>query len=236
LAIDDLPMPVVTLLNALGIPWPYINEQTVEQFADLTREFATAVQTTHEDATKAVSAITSAHRATSTQTMADGWDKLSAAHVTEIVDGCHILADGLDAAAGYIVAQKAEALVQLIEMAAEFIADQAASIATLGLAEAALPVIELATEKLMESLVQDLEQYVIGQVINTLAKPLFAKVEQMVAGLDWSQSGAGDFGQGEGLELDYPAVKAQTALLREHAGTMRAHASSYASGVRGLKF
>jgi hypothetical protein len=236
LAVDDLPMPVVTLLNALGIPWPYINEQTVEQFADLTREFATAVQTTHEDATKAVSSIASAHKASSTQTMSDGWSKLSTAHVTEIIDACHILADALDAAAVYIVAQKAEALVQLVEMAAEFVADQAAAVVTFGLAEAALPVIEIATDKLMESLVNDLDQYIAGQLMEAAAKPLFAKVEQMVSGLDWSQSGASDFGKGDGIDLDAAAVKAQTTMMRQHADTMKTHASTYAAGVRGLEF
>jgi hypothetical protein len=236
MAIDDLPMPVVTLLNALGIPWPYINEQTVEQFADLTRQFGTAVQTTHKDATAAVSSIASAHRASSTQAMSDGWTKLSAQHVTDIVDGCQILADVLDAAAGYIVAQKAEALGVLIGMAVEFVADQAAAVVTLGLSEAALPLIEDATTKIMDSLIEDLQQYVIGQVIEAAAKPLFAKVGQMLSGLDWSQSGASDPGKGEGLELDAPAVKAQTALMRQHASDMRAHASTYASGVQGLGF
>jgi hypothetical protein len=35
MAIDDLPLPVVNFLNVLGVPWPYINEQTVWQFASL---------------------------------------------------------------------------------------------------------------------------------------------------------------------------------------------------------
>ncbi|MCL2582381.1 MAG: hypothetical protein FWE35_07990 [Streptosporangiales bacterium] len=236
MAVDDLPMPVVTFLNAIGIPWPYINEDQVSEFATLTRQFGTAVQTTHQDATKAVSSIASAHKAVSTQKMSDGWEKLSGQHVTEIVDGCQVLAAALDAAAGYIVAQKVEAIAQLIAMAAEFVADQAAAVATFGIAEAALPLIEEAGEKLMESLVNDLEQYIIGQVVEAAAKPLFAKVETMLSGLDWSQSGAAGGGKGSGVELDAGAVKAQTALLRQHASDMRAHATSFASGVRGLGF
>lgn len=229
-------MPVVTFLNAIGVPWPYINEDQVSQFATLTRQFGTAVQTTHEDATKAVSAIASAHAAASSQKMANGWEKLSSQHVTEIVDGCQVLATALDTAAGYIVAQKMEAIAQLAVMAAEFIADQAAAVATLGLAEAALPVIEEAGAKLMESLVNDLVQYIVGQVIEAAAKPLFGKVEQMLAGLDWSQSGAAAGGKGAGVELDPQAVGAATMALRGHANAMRAHAAAFASGVRGLGF
>lgn len=236
LAIDDLPMPVVTFLNAIGVPWPYINEDQLSQFATLTRQFGAAVQTTHEDATKAVSSIASAHKAASSQQMTDGWEKLSGQHVTEIVDACHVLAVALDAAAGYIVAQKIAAIADLAEMAAEFVADQAAAVATAGIAEAALPVIIAAGQKLMESLVNDLEQYILGEVVDAAAKPLFAKIEQMLAGLDWSQSGAAGGGQGQGIELDAGAVKAQTALLRQHAADMRAHATSFATAVHGLGF
>ena len=53
-AIDDLPLPVVTFLNAIGAPWPYLNEDTVSEFAGLVRQFRQAVQTTHQDATEAV--------------------------------------------------------------------------------------------------------------------------------------------------------------------------------------
>ncbi len=58
MAIDDLPLPVVTFLNAIGVPWPYLNEDTVSEFAVLVREFRQAAQTTHQDATEAVASIT----------------------------------------------------------------------------------------------------------------------------------------------------------------------------------
>jgi hypothetical protein len=35
MAIDDLPLPVVNFLNVIGVPWPYINEDTVWEFAGL---------------------------------------------------------------------------------------------------------------------------------------------------------------------------------------------------------
>jgi hypothetical protein len=235
-AIDDLPLPVVNFLNVIGVPWPYINEDQVSQFATLTRQFGTAVQTTHADATSKVSAITSAHQASSTKKMANGWQSLSDRHVTEILDGCEVLAAALDAAAVYIVAQKAAAIAELIGMAAAFVADQAAAFVTFGASEAALPLIEEAANKLMESLINDLVQYVIGQVVEEAAKPLFAKVGAMLSGLDWSQSGAAEPGKGSGVELDAPTVLAQTAALRGHAADMRAHAEAFASGVRGLGF
>jgi hypothetical protein len=29
MAVDDLPLPVVNLLNVIGVPWPYIDEDVV---------------------------------------------------------------------------------------------------------------------------------------------------------------------------------------------------------------
>jgi hypothetical protein len=233
MAIDDLPLPVVNFLNVIGVPWPYVNEDAVTQFASLVREFRTAVQTTHQDATDAVAAIARAHQAASTERMQSGWAQLSTQHVDEIVAGCTVLADALDAAAGYIVAQKVEAIAELVGMAAAFVADQAASVATLGLAEAAVPLIIAAGRSLVESLAMDLEQYIIGQVIEAAAKPLFANVEEALTGLDWSKSGAPPV-TSTGFSLEPAAVRAQTETLRTYAGTMRAHAASFQQGVQAL--
>ncbi|HEV2376156.1 MAG TPA: hypothetical protein VGS19_28805 [Streptosporangiaceae bacterium] len=122
--------------------------------------------------------------------MTSGWAKLTAQHVDEIVAGCTVLADALDAAGGYIVAQKAEAVAELVGLAAAFVADQAAAVVTFGLSEAALPLLEELAAKLVESLEMDLQQYIAGQVIEAAAKPLAAKVDAALSGLDWSQSGA----------------------------------------------
>ena len=235
MAIDDLPMPVVNFLNVIGVEWPYINEDQVMHFASLARQFGTAVSTTHQDATDAVSKIAQAHQGASTQAMQSGWAELSSKHVSEIVDGCGVLADALEAWAGYIVVQKGVAIAELVTMAAAFVADQAAAVATFGLAEAAVPVIIAAAKKLAESLIDDLEQYVLGKVIEAAAKPLFAKVESMLSGLDWSQSSGGG-GSAEGFSLDMQELTAQTSLLHTHAATMRTHATTLQSGLAGLSF
>src|ERR1700753_1640221 len=99
MAIDDLPLPVVNLLNVIGVPWPYIDEETLHDFAGFTRGFATAVQTTHADATHAISGIAAAYQGSATTAMTSGWATLSNRHVDEILTASHVLADALDVAA-----------------------------------------------------------------------------------------------------------------------------------------
>jgi hypothetical protein len=207
----------------------------VLRFATLTRDFAQAVETTHNDATKAIAEIAAAHQGASTEAMSSGWVSMSGRHVYEVVDACHVLADAVEGAAGYIVAQKAEAVAVLVGLAAAFVADQAAAVATAGLAEAAVPVLIAAAERLVKSLVMDLEQHLVAAVVEAAAKPLFAKVEAAMAGLDWSRSGAG-VEPGEGFSIDPSAVREQLAVLRGHAVTMREHGERYRAAVGGLGF
>jgi hypothetical protein len=235
MAVDDLPLPVVNFLNVIGVPWPYIDEDVVSDFATLTRDFGTAVRTTHDDATRTLAEIAWVYRGASTDAMTSGWAKLSARHVDEIVDGCHVLAAALDVAAGYIVAQKAEAAAVLIGMAAAFVADQAAAVATFGIAEVAVPLIVEGAERLVKSLVTDLQQYVAGQVIEAAAEPLFDKIEAAMSGLDWSQSGAA-VEPGGSVSLDAEAVAGHIATLRTHAQTLQQHGADYQAAVSSLAF
>jgi hypothetical protein len=236
LAIDDLPLPVVTFLNVIGVPWPYINEDTVSEFASLVRRFGQAVETTHQDATRAVTGVAESYRSPSSQKMADGWEKLSGRHVSEILDGCAVLAGALDVAAAYIVAQKGEAVITLAEMATAFLTAQAAAVETLGFSEAAVPLIIKGASRIVDSLVMDLNQYLISKVGEAALKPLFAKVEAALAGLDWSQSGAVAAGTGGGLELDPAAARAHAQALSGYAADLRGHAQTFAAGIRGLAF
>jgi hypothetical protein len=235
MANDDLPLPVVNLLNVIGVPWPYLDEDTLHAFASLTRDFATAVQTTHDEATQTVKNIAAAYRGSATDAMTSGWAKLSARHVDELLSACHVLADALDVAAGYVMAQKAEAIAILIDMAAAFIADQAAAVATFGIAEAAAPLIIVGAEKLVQSLAADLEQYILAQVVEAAAKPLLAKIEDAVSGLDWSKSGA-QVDPADEFSIDPAAVAQQVAVLRQQATQIGQHGTQFADRVRALNF
>lgn len=236
MAIDDLPGPVVTFLNVLGIPWPYIDEEAIYEFSSLVRRFGQAVETTHQEGSRHVAGFAEAYKSASTEKMADGWQKMTNAHVNDILEGCTVLAAALEAAAGYVVAQKGVALGELVGMAASFLAAQAAAPETLGLSEGAVPLIIKGAEKLMDSLIQDLEQYLISQVVEAGAKPLMAKVEKALSGLDWSQSGASSPGKGTGFELDEPTARMHAQAMSQYADDMRSHAQTFSAGIRGLNF
>ncbi|MFF2818401.1 hypothetical protein ACFVT9_23120 [Kitasatospora cineracea] len=235
MAVDDLPAPVVTFLNVIGVPWPYINEDEVREFAAMVRKFGQAVERTHAEATRAMDAFARAYQGAATRRMQSGWSELSERHTRELVLGCTLLAEALEVGAEVIVAQKVEALVELGVMAAAFIADQAAAVATLGLAEAAVPVIVEAGKKLLETLKQQIIQYVIGEIIEAAAKPLFAKIEHAMSGLDWGQT-SGGAGAADGFSLDAELADRHLSTMRAHTEAFRGHAQELRGGLERLAF
>jgi hypothetical protein len=141
----------------------------------------------------------------------------------------------VEGAAGYIVAQKAEAAAVLVGLAAAFVADQAAAVATAGIAEAAVPLLIEGAERLVKSLIMDLQQHVIGEVVEGAAQPLFAKIGEAMSGLDWSQSGGGG-PEPVQVQIDPAAVRTQLGIMREHAVQMRQHGARFSMAVGGLGF
>ncbi|MGE7438479.1 hypothetical protein [Kitasatospora sp. NPDC001175] len=116
----------------------------------------------------------------------------------ELVQACHTVATALDVAADVIVGMKVEAIGELVLMAAAFVADQAAAVATFGAAEAAALLIEEGAKKPVNYLEQQLEQYIIGQVIEAAVDPLVEVVGRAVSGLVFqaAESALGVFGGG----------------------------------------
>jgi uncharacterized protein YukE len=179
----DPPSEVVQLLNFIGVGWPMINEDAVREVAAFVKEFADDLQSSHQDTTQAIHAMGAAYQGASYEALVQGWADKSKTHMTALLDACHAVVTALNAAADFIVAQKVVAIGELVALAASFAADQAAAVATLGLAEAALAAIELAARKTVEFLEQQLEQFIIAEVIEAGFSALKPVIESAMTGL-----------------------------------------------------
>jgi uncharacterized protein YukE len=241
----ELPSEVVQLLNFIGINFPQVNEDSVREFATHVRDFATNVDGTHQAATSTVQQMNAAYSGSSYEALVAKWSQMSSSHMTELVTACHVVADALDAAADVIVAMKVEAIGELVVLAASFVADQAAAVATFGLAEAALAAIEEAGKKICEFLEQQLEQYVIGKVITAAIQPLEGVVLKAVNGLTFKAtsavlgvggdaSGSGPVGAAFHMIPEDLAAHGQT--MQGHADQVASHASTLVNSLSGVSF
>lgn len=236
----ELPSEVAQFLQFIGINWPMVNEDKVREFAGHVRDFASNIEDTHSQASSTLQQLGQAYQGASYEMLVSKWAHLSQGHMSVLIDACHVLGTALEGAADFIVAMKVEAIGELIGMAAAFVADQAAAVATFGLAEAGLALIEEAAEKLVDFLTQQLIQHIVGEVIEAALKPLLGLVEQAVHGMTYAaledMLGVSGGAAGTGFGIDPDALSAHAGVFRDHAETVAGHAQTFSSAVSGLSF
>lgn len=244
----DPPMAVVNFLNFIGVDWPMINEDTVREVANVVQEFAANIQSSHQDATSTIAQMSSAYQGASYDLLVERWAQMSSTHMTELLDGCHAVVTVLNAAADYIVAQKMVAIGELVALAASFVADQAAAVATLGLAEAAEVALDELAEKAVDFLEEQLEQYILGEVIQKGFQALGPIIDKALNGFVFQAAAsalgvpagsggtAGAGGVGQSMMVHPEELSGHLAVVRGHAETVRGHAVTAKSKLSGLSF
>ncbi|MCP2313276.1 WXG100-like domain-containing protein [Kitasatospora paracochleata] len=236
----ELPGEVVEFLSFIGINWPTVNEDSVREFASHVREFAQNVESAHQESTATVHQLGQAYEGASYEALLAKWASVSEQHLTQLVQACHVVADALDVAADVIVAMKVETIGELIGLAAAFVADQAAAVATFGAAEAAVILIEETAKRLINYLEQQLEQYIIAQVVEAAIEPLIDTVANAVSGLVFqaaeSALGVSGGGGGTGFRIDPDALDDHARMMHDHAETVAGHAQAFQSKIAGVSF
>lgn len=240
----ELPSEVAWFLNMIGVPWPNVDEDQVRAFAGHVRQFAGSVENTHQAATSTIQQMGSAYSGNSYEQLVSTWARMSNDHMTELVDACNVVAEALDLAADGIVGAKVAAIGELVGLAASFIADQAAAVATFGLAEAGLALIEEAGKKLMDMLIQQLEMMIVAQVLEAAVAPLEQVVERALGGLVFKglesalgvPSGGGGGAVGASFGIVPGELLGHATTLQGHADAVAGHAATLAANVSSLNF
>jgi uncharacterized protein YukE len=237
----ELPQPVVDLLQFIGVTWPNINEDSVRELATHVRQFAQNLEGVHQDAGSTIQDMSQAYQGASYDALVSMWAEKSTKHLQELTEACGVVADALDAGADVIVAMKGAAIAELVALAASFVADQAAAVATFGLAEAALAAIELAARKCIDFLIQEIIGYLTGEIVGAALQPLLGKVTSALEGWAFQElssvAGGGAGGAvGASFMVHPEELVAHTAVLRGHAETASAHAQTFRSAVESVSF
>jgi uncharacterized protein YukE len=237
----ELPGEVAWFLNLIGVPWPNVDEDQVRVFARHVRAFAQNIDGTHQAASSTIRQMSSAYSGSSYEQLVAAWARMSNSHMIELEDACHTVADAVDVAADAIIGAKMAALGELAALAASFVADQAAAVVTFGAAEAAEALIVEGAKKLMNGLVSQLEQHILGEVIGKAVAPLEQVVQRAVGGLvfDGAASALGVSAGGaasSGFGLVPDELLGHAARLQGHADEVAGHARAFGTAIAGVSF
>lgn len=179
----QLPSQLTWCLNLLGIPWPDIDEDELHNWASQVRKYADSTADTHDAAHAKVKALAATSHGDSYDALRAGWDKASSTHMKDMVQGCHLFADALDAAADVVVVVKGAIIAALAAMAAQIAAAQAASAITGGASEATIPAVVQGTQSAVQMQLNQLAQQVIGGLLQAVANPLEDTIARAVEGM-----------------------------------------------------
>jgi hypothetical protein len=238
----ELPGPVADFLGFIGISWPNVNEDKVREFGDHVAQFAAELRSTHEGAGGTLQHLGGAYEGEGYEQLLAAWGRMSSQHMDELLTACDVVSTAMNIAADVVVGMKLEAIGELIALVAQFVAAQAAAVATFGLAEASLVLIETEGRQIVRFLEQELVQYVEGKVLDAAVGPLVAVVERAVEGMvyrgvaDALGVPAGGAGAGAGVRIEPEAVLSSAAQLREHAGRADAAGQRFASVAGSVTF
>ncbi|MEU9131665.1 hypothetical protein AB0D08_26740 [Kitasatospora sp. NPDC048540] len=237
----ELPGEFVWVMNLIGLNWPQVNEDEVREFADHIRDFASNIDSTHMAVSETIRQMGEAYQAASYEVLVQRWAAMSSDHMTEIVEVCHAAGTVLDVAADAIVAAKLAVIAELGVMAVEFVATQAAAVATLGAAEAAEALLIEATKRVVNALLQQLEDQIIGELMEQMCGPLEAVVERALSGLvfqgvEAALGPAGGGPAGDGFRIHPEELLKHAQALHGHSDEMAGHAQRFVAATEGMTF
>ncbi|MER8182693.1 hypothetical protein [Kitasatospora sp. NPDC094015] len=238
----ELPGELVWVMDLLGLNWPQVNEDSVREYAEHVRRFATNIDTTHEAATGTIRAMADAYQASSYQQLAETWARMSTDHMDDLVRVCTASAVALDIAADVIVAAKLAVITQLGIMAAELAAAAATAVVTLGASAAAEAALAEVQRRIVKEIIQQAEDQVVGMLVEQAVAPLEEAVTRALTGLVFKGvqaavgASAGGGGVGEGFRVDPDRMLAHAAELQRHAQDVVGHASTFAGATAGVSF
>jgi hypothetical protein len=238
----ELPGPVADFLGFIGISWPRVNEDKVREFGEHVAQFAAELRSTHEGAGGTIRQLGSAYEGEGYEQLLAAWGRMSSEHMDELLTACDVVSVAMGIAADVVVGMKLEAIGELVVLAAQFIAAQAAAVATFGLAEASLILIETEVRQIVKFLEQELVQYVEGKVLDAAVGPLVAVVERAVEGMVYKGVAAalgvpaGGGGAGAAVRIEPEAVLSHAASLRDQGGRAEAAGQRFVSSAGSVSF
>ncbi|MFZ3567781.1 PE-PGRS family protein [Streptomyces sp. BH097] len=198
-----LPDEVAWVLDLLGYSWPDADEDKIHEAAEAWRQFATAVRDTQNGGASAASAVLGSNSGDAAQGFEDAWKKFSGGagggYLDDAAMAAEILAFALDAVALIVVASKIAVIAQLIALAFEIAAAQAAAPVTFGLSEIGAAGATQATRLIVRRILDELKQKLIQQVTQAVEQEAVQSVKEIV--LDVVKEAAVEAGKAAGQNL-----------------------------------
>ncbi|WP_405015541.1 toxin glutamine deamidase domain-containing protein [Kitasatospora sp. NBC_01539] len=198
-----LPDGVEWVLEMLGFDWPKADEDKLRECAQVWRDFADQVDDLNYRALSAANSVRSANSGDSIEAFGTAFDKFTTGgdgYLADAATAARLIAAAFEAAAVIVVVCKIAVITQLVILAAELIAAQAAAPFTFGLSEVGALGATQATKMIVRRLLKELRDALIEAIMETLKDPIVSAVQAMISDLIAQTVNQG-FGAQDGYDL-----------------------------------
>ncbi|POX44859.1 hypothetical protein C3488_31470 [Streptomyces sp. Ru72] len=199
-----LPDELEWVLEMLGYRWPTADEDKLKECAALWRKFGDDVTELHTAANASARQVV-AHNAgesidafTKTYAKFDGGG--SGGYLANAAQAAHIIATVLEACAYLVEFAKWAVIAQLIALAIEIAAAQAAAPFTFGLSEVGALGATQATRLIVRRLLDELKEALLEAIVEAMKEPAISMIEAIITDLIRQTVNVG-FGAQEGYDL-----------------------------------
>lgn len=210
----ELPSAAVDAFYFLGLPWPGVDEDQLRGWGSDLRTFAEEITAVAGLSKDAVKELADSDQSAFLKTVAGNWEQHHGT-IMALREPMNVFADALDVAAVAVEVQKGVVIAAAVALAAEVVATQGEALVTFGLAEAELPLEVAATKLAIKFALQELENALLGVLIDDAAQAignhLGSSVEKLLMG------GLGVAGEAYALKTDTKGIRGLAKTINTHA-------------------
>ncbi|MGW2404587.1 WXG100-like domain-containing protein [Streptomyces sp. NPDC001739] len=177
-----LPTELDWILDLLGFQWPNVDEDKMREAAEGWSNFAAAARQYQSQGVTASHAVHGANSGEAIEAFDNAWKKFGGdgGFLEEAADAADALAIVLQVVATIVLVMKIAVIAQLIALAIEFVAAQAAAPVTLGASEAGAAAATVTTRVLVRRIITEAKQKIVQAVKDALAQKVEKKVGEMM--------------------------------------------------------
>ncbi|WP_456114952.1 WXG100-like domain-containing protein, partial [Streptomyces spongiae] len=202
-----LPDELEWVLEMLGYRWPTADEDKLRDSAELWRKFGDDIVALHERANSAARSVTAHNGGESIDAFTKVYDKFDSGgdgYLANASQAAYIIAGVMEACAALVVFAKWAVIAQLVALAIEIIAAQAAAPFTFGLSEVAALGATQATRLIVRRLLDELKEALMEAIVEAMKEPAVSAIEAIITDLV-RQTVNVSFGAQEGYDLGQTA-------------------------------
>ncbi|RXS84525.1 hypothetical protein EST92_10950 [Streptomyces sp. TM32] len=166
-----LPVEVDWVLDLLGFQWPNIDEDKMRDAAEAWSSFAASVRAAQQQGESATQVVRGANSGEAIEAFENKWKKFSGGgFLDESAEAAEALAIVLQIVATIIMVMKLAVIAQLIALAFEFAAAQAAAPVTLGASEAGAAAATATTRVMVRQIISKAKDQIIQAIKDAIAQ------------------------------------------------------------------